>query len=261
MTERQFSDEELITGSVEDDLERASIEGTVADVNRVLEKYETKEVAEIDSQKYYRIPLYERGDPEVAIVSSDGSVEVKEFADFISTVGTGVIHRLSYDQLIDRDIQSEIEEDIYRQNDVVYHVTTIENSIDILQKGVLEARNETRGRTNRSTGSAVFASELDPDFAHGEVVFEIDIDKMVSDGFTPNAGREVPVEEARIEETIAQKFEMYEYRAELEASISRQTVVIYEDIPVDYLSIDSTDSVKQEIREEVSEDVCESVNL
>jgi hypothetical protein len=197
----------------------------------------------------------------VAIVSSDGSVEVKEFTEFIGDVGSGVIHRLSYDQIVDRDMKAEIEEGIYQQNDIVYHATTVENAIDILEDGVLEARNETRGLSNRSTGSAVFASELNPDSIYGEVVFEIQIGNMESDGFTPTVGRELPVEEAMIEETIAQKFEIYEYRAELDTDISRQTIVIYEDIPLEYVSLDCSTEAEKEIREEVSERVCESVGL
>jgi hypothetical protein len=73
--------------------------------------------------------------------------------------------------------------------------------------------------------------------------------------------REIPVEEAIIEECIAHKFGLYEYRAELDPDISRDTVVIYEDIPIEYLSIDASESVIRELSETLSEPVAKGVGL
>jgi hypothetical protein len=261
MADRQIPDEELITGSIEKDLKRASVEGSKADVDKILNKYETTQVLEIDSKTYYRIPVYERGDPELVIVHSNGTVNVKEFTEFLGNVGDAFMNHISYDQVLDRDVRADIEEEIYTQGGIVYHTTTVENAIDILDSGALETRNETRGLTNRSTGSAVFASELNPDTIYGEVVFEIDVDKMVRNGFKPPAGREKPVEEAIIEESIASKFEIYEYRSELDPDMSRQTVVFYEDIPLEYLSVDCSEAAREEIREKVSGPIPESVEF
>lgn len=257
----EIPEDELITGSITDDLEKASNQGSVEDIQAVLDEYETEEVATVDGRSYYRIPTIDRGDPEVAIVRPNGSIDLEEFTEFIGDVGNGRIYSVSYDDILSKDIASQIEDEIYTQGGVLYHVTTIEKAVDILNDGVLEARNETRGRTNRGAGRAVFASELHPDNSYGDVVFEIDVDQMVANGFKPPVGREPPVQDAIADEAVAQKFHVYQHRTELESSISRDTVVIYGDIPVEYLSVDVGDSVAEELLEEVSETAASTVGL
>lgn len=262
MTDRQLSDEELITGSIQEDLKNAERNGSQKDIEYVLEQYETEKILTYENDHYYRIPIYEQGDPEIAIIYSNWDVDVKTFNDFIRDVGSNFRNSPSYEDILDRDLTAEIEEDIYTQGGIIYHATTVEKAVDILNDGKLEPRNETRGITNRSTGSAVFASELQPDKTYyGDVVFEINLDKMKDNGFRPPLGKELPVEEAIHKEAVAQKFNMFEYRAELDQSISRQTVVIYEEIPIEYVSVNVDDSTAEELREQIPEIIATEVEL
>lgn len=262
MPNRNLSDDEAVSGSIQTDLEQASTDGTLEDINYILNTYDTLKVTEVGSDVYYRIPEYNSGDPEVAIVhQQDGTVTVKEFTEFVSKIGNSFMDTISYKEMLGEEISVILENEIYESGGTVYHATPIERAIKIVKSGVIEARNETRSISNRSAGSAVFTDEFAPDNIYGDVVFEISIDDMIADGFKPHAGREPPVEQAHAEETIARMFEIPDYYSEVDPDISRHTIVFYEDLPLKYVSIDCDDTTLKKLREELTEEQCESVGL
>lgn len=120
---------------------------------------------------------------------------------------------------------------------VVYHGTVPENVQPIMKHG-LKPMNKTRGISNRSTGTAVFATwneELTD--SYGTAVFEIDLAQMKQDGCMPPVEMETPVSEAQWEESLAHGIGLTDYYAEIEQGIDMDTVVIYGTIPPKYLRL------------------------
>lgn len=241
------------TGDAERDFERVAIEGNESDVEAVLERYDAELITTVDGDKYYRIEAVERGDAEVAIVYNNGDSEAMEFTEFIRNVGNGFGDTLSYEDILGYDVSERIEETIYQTSGVNYHVTNTKSAIEILCSGALETRNETRGVTNRSMGRAVFTSAQSPIGVYGNVVFEIDISSMVADGFTPDAGKEHPVEEAMAKEAVASEFHIPAFHAEIDPSLSRDTEVFYNDIPIKYLHLDVNERMTDHITAEIED--------
>ena len=87
----------------------------------------------------------------------------------------------------------------------LYHGTTAEHAAEILRDG-LEARNETRGITNRFTGAAVFTSRERSYTEHyGEQTIEIDVAAMKADGFCPQVSLESPLAGEQLQSALAWK--------------------------------------------------------
>jgi len=122
----------------------------------------------------------------------------------------------------------------------VYHATPNENVDNILKNG-LEPRDQTRGITNRGTGSAVFTSENPHDIdSYGDVILVIDLNQMMKDGFMPSASKEEPVEEAQTRSQLAYQLGISNYQPSTDYSsdgISESTVVIFDKIPPKYISV------------------------
>ena len=120
-----------------------------------------------------------------------------------------------------------------------YHGTTIENAELIMKEG-LGQRNETRGLTNRSTGSAVFLSEsYDNTQYYYDVVIEVDLCQMAEDGYTPRIEKEAPYAEAQLRSQLAHKIGFENYMADEGQGdgIYGDTIVVFGDIPPKYLNI------------------------
>lgn len=95
--------------------------------------------------------------------------------------------------------------------------------------------------SNRSTGSAVFASwEIDEMGSYGDCVFQIDLGAMKADGYTPDAGGESPLEEIDMQRMLASLIGVEDFYPEESLhsdGISEDTVVIHGNIPPKYLTL------------------------
>jgi hypothetical protein len=125
----------------------------------------------------------------------------------------------------------------------LYHATSTENVESILSSG-LEARDDTRGLSNRDMGPAVFTvtGENSDDIhaaleSYGESVIRIDVGAMKADGFMPEVGGETPVNEAKMKGALAHLIGDDTYEADQESDYMDDTIAIYSDIPPKYLSI------------------------
>jgi hypothetical protein len=122
---------------------------------------------------------------------------------------------------------------------LMYHGTYKDRVEDIMKNGI-EARDEIRGITNRSTGSAVFLS-ADPETAsyHYDKVIEIDLGAMKAAGYMPRAGGEEPIEEGALRSALASKLglEDYYWEADPGDGLAEDTVIIYGNIPPQFLRV------------------------
>jgi hypothetical protein len=144
----------------------------------------------------------------------------------------------------DLDLYSEcIDADINEWENVglAYHGTPVENAESIEANGI-EARNESRGTTNAWTGAAVFMSEnINQVDSHGGAIFEIDLDSMKRDGYTPHLQREDSISEGRIRTMIGREIGLDDIKLEEYSGqhswdgIFNDTLVLYGDIPRKYI--------------------------
>ena len=98
--------------------------------------------------------------------------------------------------------------------------------------------NKTRGISNRSTGAAVFTSDVPP-IAGYEVVLEIDIGQMKADGKQLSVSKEEPLEEEDAKEALAHKLGIENYYGESYSSdgLDHGTVIFYGSIPPQYIRV------------------------
>jgi len=131
----------------------------------------------------------------------------------------------------------------YSDYNELFHATSKENLEEIKENG-LETGNKSRAISNRSTGSAIFAStdqySID---SYGDLIIKINMCLMKKDGYIPRVSLEEPIEEALMREEIARKLGIEDFNAISQydsEGIFESTVVIYGDIPLKYLSFYST---------------------
>ncbi len=135
----------------------------------------------------------------------------------------------------------------------LYHATTPENARAILDSG-LEARAETRGISNRSTGSAVF-TVVDPeglaDGSYGDVILQIDTEAMKRDGLTPRVASEEPISESEGRNSLAHALGLRDYYSEPDSSdgFILDTQVVFGDIPAKYVSVYSGEPKRGTVEE------------
>ena len=122
----------------------------------------------------------------------------------------------------------------------LYHATHAEN-LDSVMKNGLQMKDESRGISNRSNGSAVFTSDNPNDIeSYGDTVFEINLGQMKDDGYMPSVQMEGPLESSLQKQRIAYKIGLNEYNATDEYAsegLYESTVVIFGGIPAKYLSV------------------------
>lgn len=136
------------------------------------------------------------------------------------------------------DPAQEFQEGFWKRTPTVKHATEPDNAAGIVLDGELQAGNETRGMGNRSVSSAVFASEQGHISVYGNAVFHIDTQSMKDAGLEPTVEREPEVIEEQRRSTIASMFH-YDYWEEYTSSVSPDTVIIYDDIPLEHLSLEA----------------------
>lgn len=117
----------------------------------------------------------------------------------------------------------------------VYHAT-LAKYWPTIQKIGLEARDETRGINNRSTGAGVFTSDNTDDIgSYGDMIIEINAPQMKADGYMPEVSKEEPIMEAEKREALANIIGLQEFNVEVEAGIWPNTIIFFGDIPPKYL--------------------------
>ena len=135
--------------------------------------------------------------------------------------------------------EQNFNKDFWEGPGELYHATTEENAKSIDEQGI-GTRNDTRGLTNRHTGSAVFTMN-DPELlehgSYGNVVYAIDMAAMKRDGYTPEVAMEEGATESELKSSLAHRvgIEDYHYESVDPSGEDPSTVVIYGDIPKKYL--------------------------
>lgn len=135
------------------------------------------------------------------------------------------------------DYEDNLNKEFWDSGGEVYHATTEENADEIEKHGI-EARNRTRGLSNRSTGSAVFTTTDIEDTAigsYGDEVFAIDTGAMKRDKYTPYTAQEPDVVEAELRSALAWALGIQNYEPEREYGMDPTTVAIFGNIPAKYV--------------------------
>jgi len=174
----------------------------------------------------------------IALHSEDGKVSVAKTYDYFDEVA---------DDVDLTEMAEEIHRDWQRQaaQGVAYHGTSAKNLESIRRDG-LETRRITRGLSNKGVGNAIYMHpdsyfvDSYADAGLGSTI-EIDIPRLIKDGLLKvgQLGREVGFSEGEAVEALASDFEDYEYTSgvgEIDGA-DRDTIVIFEDIPPEYLSV------------------------
>ncbi|MBT6050791.1 MAG: hypothetical protein HOG49_28645 [Candidatus Scalindua sp.] len=141
-----------------------------------------------------------------------------------------------YQYIDEKDFSKEFWDDV-SEGYSLYH-GTYEDRIDDIQREGIGARDETRGMSNKSTGSAVFTSSS-PETAYYsyERVFKIDVGAMKRDGYMPGVAMEEDVGEAQQAEALANKIGLEDYSYEIEQGMDPETVIFHGSIPTKYLEL------------------------
>jgi len=168
-----------------------------------------------------------RDGKDLWVIWEDGGWNIKEDWEFID----GADLEGMYPEEVER-----FNREFWESPSTLYHNTTEENADGIEEDG-LEARDMSRGLTNRDTGAAVFTTS-NPDEAvygsYGPVTFEIDTDAMRRDGYKPFVAQEGPVLEYELQGALAHALGST-WQPEIEQGLSFDTVVVFGDIPAKYL--------------------------
>jgi len=104
----------------------------------------------------------------------------------------------------------------------------------------IKQKNDSRGMSNKWTGSAVFMSEhIDDLGTYGDALFEVDLPQMKQDGYMPRLEREEPIQEGRVRQAIAREFGVEDYHLYTGESdsegILESTLVLFGPVPPKYL--------------------------
>ena len=163
----------------------------------------------------------------------DNYFELKDPEEWL---GDKVFSGIVYQYVDERDFSKELWDGV-SEGYVLYHGTSDERVDDISKDG-LGARDETRGLSNKSTGSAVFtSSEPETAYYSYDNVFRINVGAMKKDGYMPNVSMEEPVSEAEQVDALASKIGLEDYRHEYEQGLDPETIIFYGSIPVKYLEL------------------------
>lgn len=167
------------------------------------------------------------GEKYVIEGESESPSTVQDFLDNISRTGNVE----EYVKLPD------YSSDFWSGPSPLYHGTYEENIDDIMKNG-LQARNESRGISNKGTGNAIFTT-LEPEYAeshYGDKLIEIDTVAMKQDGYTPEVIPELPIIEYELMDSLAYLIGG-ENPQELEHGIDYDSMVVFGNIPAKYLNI------------------------
>ena len=136
------------------------------------------------------------------------------------------------------DYEDIFNRDFWRSPDELYHQTTKEYD-DIIQTQGLKPANKTRGLFNRSIGRAIFATrnyEETLEGHYGDVVFQINMQQMKQDGYTPYVSQEPQIVQTELRNQLAHYIGYDDFEDDTPSDISEETVIIYDAIPAKYLT-------------------------
>jgi len=173
------------------------------------------------------IIIYEENYTYVIDDPNDTYPTVKEAEDWINGM---------WDAELEMFIPTE-DHDFWEYPETLYHATNSENVPSIKRYG-LRPEDQSRGISNRSTGSAVFTSRSDEDIeSYGDVIIAINTHQMKIDGYTPEVSEETPLEESNKKERLANMIGLDNYIKEDYSSegLSDNTIIVYGLIPPKYL--------------------------
>ena len=210
-------------------------------VKDVIEEYATDEISlvyilENSGVEWDKISDFPKASP--IYVFNDGELNVIDPSSMYITEAQDWVNELSDYAILDyiQPIEDNFWDSVFA-GQKVYHGTTTENAQRIIQDG-LEPRNETRGISNRSMGDGVFTSDnIEIAKNYYDVVVEIDVSQMKSDGYIPRSGGEEPLDDNVLREVLAHKIGIEDYYVDSEHDLDPGTVVFYGVIPPKYLRI------------------------
>lgn len=137
-------------------------------------------------------------------------------------------------EYFDVDIEEAFNRQFWEYPNTVYHGT--KSMKGIMRKGI-EARSESRGISNRSTGDAVFTSLEESeaaDYAEDGMV-AIDTYQMKEDGYMPWVSQEPEETEQSAIGSIANRLGIEHNPEYSDSGISPNTVIFFGKIPAKYL--------------------------
>ena len=237
-----YEDVEVIDPPIPQELINAP--KTVEMLDEVIENVEGYwKLAEVLNQNGFAWNEVDLNENKIIIVQIEPKLYVIESFDFPESTEANTWIDNMYEHELYSYMPPSEDEDFWRDIPMgytVYHATSKKNLATIMTDG-LEPRNETRGISNRHTGSAVFTSEnVEETDSYGDVLIEINVGQMKADNYMPNASRETPIEEIQVRNTLAYKIGLpyYEPSSDLGSDgISESTVVFYGIIPPKYLTV------------------------
>lgn len=221
------------TGDLLDDLEMAAFEGDDV-VAEVIEHYDGREIKDDGDVTYYTAIDPSTGEM-VVVYHEDDYVDITPADEWMWDSWTwdgGLEDFLGY------DMNEQFNEGFWESPSTLYHATGPEAAEAILESE-LGRRNKTRGLGNRSVGGAVFTT-TDPggwQEIYGPVLFEIDTRAMKEGGLTPRVEREPEIVEAEMREAVARSIGLDDFYADRPGDVDPTTVIVYGDIPAEYLDI------------------------
>jgi len=137
--------------------------------------------------------------------------------------------------------ESEFNKEFWNNPVPLYHATKEQNWRMIQQDGKISKKCESRGYTNRSVSCAVFTTENMDELvrgSYGNIILELDMNRMKNDGFTPFVSREPDVEK---EEQVNNLVSRLGFEENLSVSsswdVSHTTVIVHDEIPIKYVRI------------------------
>jgi len=181
---------------------------------------------------YYSVPWPET-EETLVVQATDDDAWFDPFAEWIYNSWTWN----GLGAFLDHEVTEGFTEEFWRNESVVYHATGYDEAARIIMSGGLQPRKSTRGLNNSSVGRAVFASRSSPLGVYGDVHFAIDVAAMGADDYQPHVEREPGITEARQREAIAAMFHVPDFWAEPPHDESADTVIFYDEIPLEYLSL------------------------
>jgi hypothetical protein len=136
------------------------------------------------------------------------------------------------------DHEDRWNQEFWRYPAPLYHATTNENVASILKHG-LNPASKTRGISNRSVGAAVFTTsnyEETKRGSYGNVVFEIDTQRLAKHPQRPYAAQEPDISEYDLRMALAHQLGQDRYETDIEGGMSPDTVILYGTILPEYLT-------------------------
>jgi len=208
------------------------VEGSFDAVKVVLAKYKARQVLVYPEGVVYTLGVAPNF--TVVDVENDGYFQVYDSVnEFIS--------RADVEQYIP-DAASKFNTNFWEFPQSLYHATPSANLSSIMSRG-LTAKNETRGRSNRSIHAAVFTTtepdEME-DGAYGDTLICINTHAMKNElapEQLPYVEQEPDVAEGSLRETLARRIGLEDYQTDCESGMSPYTVILNGSVAPKYLSV------------------------